>query len=48
MSLRGRDFVGASARETGERTWRIIFFELLPNEVSLIAANFVGTVLYAS
>jgi peptide/nickel transport system permease protein len=46
MSLRGRDFIGAS-RETGERTWRIIFFELLPNEVSLIAASFVGTVLYA-
>jgi peptide/nickel transport system permease protein len=46
MSLRGRDFVGA-ARETGERTWRIIFFEILPNEVSLIAASFVGTVLYA-
>jgi len=46
MSLRGRDFVAAS-RETGERTWRIIFFELLPNQVSLIAASFVGTVLYA-
>jgi peptide/nickel transport system permease protein len=46
MSLRSRDFVAAS-RETGERTWRIIFFELLPNEVSLIAASFVGTVLYA-
>ncbi len=46
MSLRSRDFVAAS-RETGERAWRIIFFELLPNEVSLIAASFVGTVLYA-
>jgi peptide/nickel transport system permease protein len=46
MSLRSRDFVAAS-RETGERTWRIIFFEILPNEVSLIAASFVGTVLYA-
>jgi peptide/nickel transport system permease protein len=46
LSLRSRDFVAAS-RETGERTWRIIFFEILPNEVSLIAASFVGTVLYA-
>jgi peptide/nickel transport system permease protein len=46
MSLRSRDFIAAS-RETGERTWRIIFFEILPNEVSLIAASFVGTVLYA-
>ncbi len=46
MSLRNRDFVLA-AREVGERPWRIIVFELLPNQVGLIAASFVGTVLYA-
>jgi peptide/nickel transport system permease protein len=46
LSIRGRDFV-AAAREVGEPTWRIILFEILPNEVSLIAASFVGTVLYA-
>jgi len=46
LSLRGRDFV-AAARESGETTRRIIFFEILPNEVGLIAASFVGTVLYA-
>jgi peptide/nickel transport system permease protein len=46
LTLRSRDFV-AAARESGERTWRIILFEILPNEVSLIAASFVGTVLYA-
>jgi peptide/nickel transport system permease protein len=46
LTLRGRDFV-AAARETGERTWRLVVFEVLPNEVSLIAANFVGTFLYA-
>ncbi len=46
LTLRNRDFV-AAARETGERAWRIIFVEILPNEVSLIAAGFVGTVLYA-
>ena len=46
LSLRGRDYV-AAARESGERTWRIIFFEILPNEIGLIAASFVGTVLYA-
>jgi peptide/nickel transport system permease protein len=46
LTLRSRDFV-AAARESGERTWRIIFCEILPNEVSLIAASFVGTVLYA-
>ena len=46
LAIRGRDFV-AAARETGESGWRIIAFEIVPNEVSLIAANFVNTVLYA-
>jgi peptide/nickel transport system permease protein len=46
LSIRGRDFIAAS-RETGERTWRIITFEIIPNIVSLIAASFVNTVLYA-
>jgi peptide/nickel transport system permease protein len=46
LSLRRRDYV-AAAREVGEPTWRIIFFEILPNEIGLIAASFVGTVLYA-
>jgi peptide/nickel transport system permease protein len=46
MAIRGRDFV-AAARETGESTWRIIAVEIVPNEVSLIAASFVNTVLYA-
>jgi peptide/nickel transport system permease protein len=46
LAIRNRDFVAAS-RETGETGWRIIAFEIVPNEVSLIAANFVNTVLYA-
>jgi peptide/nickel transport system permease protein len=46
LSLRNRDFVLA-AREVGERPWRIIVFELLPNQIGLIAASFVNTVLYA-
>jgi peptide/nickel transport system permease protein len=46
LSIRNRDFV-AAARETGEPTWRILAFEIVPNEVSLIAASFVNTVLYA-
>lgn len=46
LTIRGRDFI-AAARETGEKTWRIIGFEIIPNEVSLIAASFVNTVLYA-
>jgi peptide/nickel transport system permease protein len=46
LAIRSRDFIAAS-RETGERTWRILAFEIVPNEVSLIAASFVNTVLYA-
>jgi len=46
MAIRGRDFV-AAARESGESTWRILAVEIVPNEISLIAANFVNTVLYA-
>ncbi len=46
LTIRNRDFVAAS-RETGEKGWRIILFEIIPNIVSLIAASFVNTVLYA-
>ena len=46
LSLRNRDFVLA-AREVGEPAWRIIVFELMPNQTGLIAASFVNTVLYA-
>jgi peptide/nickel transport system permease protein len=46
MAIRGRDFVAAS-RETGEKTWRILAFEIIPNETGLIAASFINTVLYA-
>ena len=46
LVIRNRDFVAAS-RETGERGWRVVMFDIVPNEISLIAANFVNTVLYA-
>jgi peptide/nickel transport system permease protein len=46
LAIRGRDFVAAS-RESGEKSWRIIVVEIIPNEISLIAASFVNTVLYA-
>jgi peptide/nickel transport system permease protein len=46
LAIRNRDFISA-ARESGEKTWRIIAYEIVPNEVSLIAASFVNTVLYA-
>lgn len=44
LTMRQRDFVEA-ARVSGLHTWRIIFFEILPNMVAIIAAGFVGTVL---
>ncbi|MGH3302761.1 MAG: ABC transporter permease, partial [Streptosporangiaceae bacterium] len=37
LAITSRDFV-AAARETGERTWRIILAEIVPNEISLVAA----------
>ncbi|WP_297162070.1 ABC transporter permease [Thermogemmatispora sp.] len=45
LSLRRRDFVEA-ARSSGESTWRIIFFEIFPNEIAIVAAGFVGTAIY--
>ncbi|HXR73391.1 ABC transporter permease [Actinocrinis sp.] len=46
LSMRKRDFVDA-ARISGERSWRIIIFEIVPNLVPVIASSFVFTVLYA-
>ena len=46
LSLRRRDYVEA-ARATGESTWRIILFEILPNLTAIIASGFVGTVIFA-
>lgn len=46
LSLRNRDFVVA-AKASGESTWRIIGLEIMPNLTAIIAASFVGTVLFA-
>lgn len=46
LSLRRRDYVEA-ARATGESSWRIIVFEVLPNLTAIIASGFVGTVIFA-
>jgi peptide/nickel transport system permease protein len=46
LSLRRRDYVEA-ARATGEKTWRIILFEVMPNLTAIIASGFVGTVIFA-
>jgi peptide/nickel transport system permease protein len=45
LSLRGRDYV-ESARVIGERGWRIIGWEILPNLVPIVASSFLFTVLY--
>jgi peptide/nickel transport system permease protein len=45
LSMRSREFVTA-ARATGESTWRIIFFEIFPNEIGLVVAGFVSTTVY--
>ncbi|WP_306208242.1 ABC transporter permease [Actinoplanes sp. RD1] len=46
LSLRRRDYIEAS-RANGEKTWRIIIFEILPNLTAIIASGFVGTVIFA-
>ena len=44
LSMRSREFVWA-ARATGESTSRAIFSEIFPNLTSLVAANFVSTMI---
>ena len=44
LSMRSREFVTA-ARAAGEKTWRIIFFEILPNEIAIVAASFITTTI---
>jgi peptide/nickel transport system permease protein len=41
ITLRHRDFVTA-AKFAGEGTWRIVFREIMPNMISLVAAGFVN------
>ena len=45
LSLRSRDYV-ESARIIGERGWRVIGFEILPNLAPVVASSFLFTVLY--
>jgi peptide/nickel transport system permease protein len=45
LSLRSRDYV-ESARIIGERSWRIITSEILPNLIPIVASSFLFTVLY--
>lgn len=45
LSMRHRDFVEA-ARAVGETPLRIIFAEILPNEIAIVASSFVTTFIY--
>src|SRR5215813_4811376 len=45
MSMRSRDYV-LSARIIGERGWRIMLFEILPNLTPIVATSFLFTVIY--
>ena len=46
MSLRKREFVEA-ARASGESTLRIIFAEILTNELAIVASSLIFTIIYA-
>lgn len=46
MALREREFVVA-AELIGEPKWRIMLVELLPNLISIVGINFIGSVIYA-
>jgi peptide/nickel transport system permease protein len=46
LSLRSRDFVQA-AYVSGESTWRIVFFEILPNMISLLVSSLIFTFIGA-
>jgi peptide/nickel transport system permease protein len=46
LSVRNRDYV-AAARVSGERTWRILMVEILPNLVPVLVSLFVFSVIGA-
>jgi peptide/nickel transport system permease protein len=46
QALAARDFV-AAAVVSGERGWRIVLVEILPNMAPLLLSSFAGAVLYA-
>ncbi|QFZ23043.1 dipeptide/oligopeptide/nickel ABC transporter permease/ATP-binding protein [Saccharothrix syringae] len=46
LSLRNRDYV-AAAKVSGEKPWRVITVEILPNLLPLLASQFVFAVIYA-
>ncbi|MFD0330416.1 ABC transporter permease [Streptacidiphilus monticola] len=45
LALRGQDYV-ESAKVIGERKWRIMLFEIVPNLLPILASSFIFTVIY--
>ena len=46
LSVRNREYVLA-ARASGERAWRIVLVEILPNELPIIVSNFLFGMIFA-
>jgi peptide/nickel transport system permease protein len=46
LSIRKRDYIDA-AKVAGDRTWRIVLFEVLPNEAAIIVTGFLFQILFA-
>jgi peptide/nickel transport system permease protein len=46
LSLRNRDYVAAS-KVSGEKVWRILLVEILPNLVPVMASQFVFAIIFA-
>jgi peptide/nickel transport system permease protein len=46
LSVRNREYILA-ARASGERTWRIVFVEILPNELPIIVSNLLFAMIFA-
>lgn len=46
LSVRNRDYVLAS-RASGERAWRIVLVEIVPNELPIIVSQFIFAVVFA-
>jgi peptide/nickel transport system permease protein len=46
LSVRNRDYVLAS-RASGEPAWRIVFVEILPNELPIIVSQFIFATIFA-
>lgn len=46
LSVRNRDYVAAS-RISGEKTWRILVVEILPNLIPVMASQFVFAIIFA-